>query len=76
MKMAVLWVVGPCSFVEVYDVSEVLAASIIKAMAVIMESASIYETSANFYQTTRSNAPENSHLHTRHRQNLKAHKIN
>jgi hypothetical protein len=31
MKMAVFWVVVPCSLVEVYDVSEVLAASIIGA---------------------------------------------
>jgi hypothetical protein len=31
-KMAVFWVVAPCSSVEVYDVSEVLAASIIAPM--------------------------------------------
>jgi hypothetical protein len=29
LKMAVFWVVVPCSLVEVTDVSEVLAASII-----------------------------------------------
>jgi hypothetical protein len=28
MKMAVFWVVAPCSMIEVIDVSEVLAASI------------------------------------------------
>jgi hypothetical protein len=32
MKMAVFWVVAPCSLVEAYNVSEVLAASIIRAM--------------------------------------------
>jgi hypothetical protein len=32
MKMAVFWVVAPCSPAEVTDVSEVLAASIIRAM--------------------------------------------
>jgi hypothetical protein len=40
-------------------VSEVLAASIIRAM---MEAASISETSVNVYQTTRRNNPEDSHL--------------
>jgi hypothetical protein len=34
MKMAVFWVVAPCSLVEVYtDILEVLAASIIALMA-------------------------------------------
>jgi hypothetical protein len=32
MKMAVFWVVAPCSLVEVYDVSEVFAASIIRTI--------------------------------------------
>jgi hypothetical protein len=32
MKTAVFWVVALCSLVDVYDVSEVLAASIIRAM--------------------------------------------
>jgi hypothetical protein len=31
------------------------------------------ETSVNFYQTTRRNNPEDSHLHTRRRENLKYH---
>jgi hypothetical protein len=31
MKMAVFWVVAPCSLVEVYDISEVIAVSIIRA---------------------------------------------
>jgi hypothetical protein len=33
VKMAVFWVVAPCSLVEVTNVSEVLAASIIRAIA-------------------------------------------
>jgi hypothetical protein len=37
----------------------VLAASII---ALMMEAASTFETSVNFYQTTRRNNPEDSHL--------------
>jgi hypothetical protein len=32
VKMTVFWVVAPCSLVEVADVSEVLAASIIRAI--------------------------------------------
>jgi hypothetical protein len=46
--MTVFSVVAPCSLVKVYDVSEVLAASIIKAM---MEAVSTSEKSVNFYQT-------------------------
>jgi hypothetical protein len=50
----------------------VLAASIIRAM-MVAESTS--ETSVSFYQTVRRNNPEDSHLHTRRRENLKSHKI-
>jgi hypothetical protein len=32
MKMAVFWVVAPCSLAEFADVSQVLAASIIRAI--------------------------------------------
>jgi hypothetical protein len=39
-----------------------LAASIIRAM-MMMEEESTYETSANFYQTTRRYNPADSHLH-------------
>jgi hypothetical protein len=47
------------------DVSEVLAASIIRAMvmALMTEVESTSETSINFYPTTRRNILENSHLH-------------
>jgi hypothetical protein len=44
-------------------------------MALTMEAARTSETPVNFDQTTRRNNPENSHLHTRRRQNLKFHKI-
>jgi hypothetical protein len=33
------------------------------------------ETSVNFYETTGRNIPEDSHLHTRRRENLKSHDI-
>jgi hypothetical protein len=39
----------------------------------MMEASSTSETSVNFYQTTRRNNPEDSHLYTRRRENLKAH---
>jgi hypothetical protein len=38
----------------------------------MMEETSTSETSVNFYQTTRRNNPEGSHLHTRRRENLKS----
>jgi hypothetical protein len=40
-----------------------------------MEAGSNSETTVNFYQTTRRNNPEDSHLHTRRRENLKCHQI-
>jgi hypothetical protein len=39
----------------------------------MMEAASTSATSVNFYQTTRRNNPEDSHLHTRRSENLKSH---
>jgi hypothetical protein len=39
-----------------------------------MEAASTSETSVKFYQTTRRNNPEDSHLQTRRRENLKSHR--
>jgi hypothetical protein len=70
VKMAVFWVVTPCSLVEA---SEVHAASII--IVLMMEAASISETMVNFYQTTRRYNPEDSHLHTSCHENLKSYII-
>jgi hypothetical protein len=42
-------------------------------IALIMEVADTSETSVNFYRTTRRDNPEDSHLHTRRRENLKSH---
>jgi hypothetical protein len=53
-------------------VSEVLAASMMM-MTMMMETATTSVTPVNVYQTTRRNNPEDSHLHTRHRENLKSH---
>jgi hypothetical protein len=75
MKMAVFWVVTPCGMVNFTDVSEVLAASIIKAFIFtpMLQAASTYETSVSFCQITRRNNPLKSHLHTRRRKNLNTH---
>jgi hypothetical protein len=66
--MTVFWVVAPYSPVEVYRRFKVLA-----AIALMMKAASTSETSVNFYQITRRNNPEDSHLHTRRRDNFKSH---
>jgi hypothetical protein len=55
--MTVFWYVAPCTLVEI---------------ALMMEAVSTSETSVSFYQTTRHNIPEDSHLHTRGRQTLKS----
>jgi hypothetical protein len=52
-------------------VSEVLAASIIM-IALMMEGARTSETLVNFYQTTRRYNPEDGHLRTHRRENLKS----
>jgi hypothetical protein len=42
----------------------------------MMEAASTSETSVNFYQTTRRYNPEDSHLRTYRRENLKSYLFN
>jgi hypothetical protein len=42
-------------------------------MMIMIEAASTSEKSVNFYQATRRNIPEDSHHHTRRRDNLKSH---
>jgi hypothetical protein len=72
--VAVVWVVVVV-WEKFADVSEVLAASIIRAIqliALMMEAASTSEMSVNFYQTTWRRNAEDSHLCTRRRENLKS----
>jgi hypothetical protein len=69
MKMTTFWIVAPCSLVEVADVSDVLAASIIRAMSTYCPD----DGGSSFYQTTRRNNPEGSHPHIRRLENLKSH---
>jgi hypothetical protein len=55
-------------------VSEVRAASIIRAMIALMtEAAHTSETSVDIQLRTRKYIPENPELHTRRRENLKSH---
>jgi hypothetical protein len=51
MKMAVFWVVAPCSLVEVYQHFRG-PCCLHHQGALMMEAASTSETSVNFYQTT------------------------
>jgi hypothetical protein len=57
-KMAVFWVVAPCSVVGVYQRFRGPCCLI----ALMMEAARTSETLVNFYQTTRRYNPEDSHL--------------
>jgi hypothetical protein len=41
-------------------------------IALMVEVASTSETSVEFYESTRSNIPEDSHFHTRRRKNMKS----
>jgi hypothetical protein len=41
-------------------------------ITLMMEAASTFETLINFYQTTRRYNPEDSHLHTCRRENVKS----
>jgi hypothetical protein len=59
--MAVFWVVAP--------------RSLVRTIALMVEAARNYETSVNFYRTTRRNNPEDNHLHIRRRENLKSHRV-
>jgi hypothetical protein len=56
--MAVLWDVAPSSGVQIGRPSEVLPASVMRVIALMLEAASTSETSINFYQTARPNNAE------------------
>jgi hypothetical protein len=59
-----VWAVFSVVWYKFTDVSEVLAASVIRVIiALITEAASTSETSENFYRTTQHNSPEDIHLH-------------
>jgi hypothetical protein len=54
MQIAAFRIIAPCSFVDIY-----------RAIALMMEAVSTSETSVKFYQTTRRNNLEDSHLNQR-----------
>jgi hypothetical protein len=68
MKMAVFWVVASCSLVKIYRRFRDPASII----ALMMEAARTSETLEKFHQTTRRYNPEDSHLRTHRRENLKS----
>jgi hypothetical protein len=82
--MAVFWVVAPCSLVEVYR--HFRGACCLHhqgddrpddgGIALIIETARTSETSVSFYQTSRRNNLEDSHLHTPRRKDLRSQSSN
>jgi hypothetical protein len=60
----------PFSLVETDPRFRGAYASTIRAITLMMVAVSTSEMSVNFYQATRHNIPEDSHLHTRRRENL------
>jgi hypothetical protein len=71
-KMTVFWVVAPCSLVEVYRRFRGSCFVHHQGDDLMMEAGGTSKTSVNFYQITRRNNPEDSHLHARRRENLKS----
>jgi hypothetical protein len=67
MKIAVFWVVAPCNLVEVYRRFRG-ACCLHHQGTLMMEAANTCETSANFFQTTWRNNPEDSHLQGKKKQ--------
>jgi hypothetical protein len=70
LKMPAFWVVALPRLVELYRLFRGACCLHHQNM---MEAASTSETSVKFYNTTRRNNPEGSHLYTRRRENLKSH---
>jgi hypothetical protein len=61
--MAAFYDIAPCSLVEVNRCSEVILPPSSVLIFLMMEAVSTSETSVTFYQTTRRNIPQDSHLH-------------
>jgi hypothetical protein len=73
-KMAVFWVVAPCSLVEIYQRFRGPCCLHHQGDR-SYEAARTPETLVNFYQTSRRYIPEDSHLHTHRRENLKSYSV-
>jgi hypothetical protein len=59
--------------VKIGDLLKTAVFWVAAATTTAMKAAGISETSINFYQTMRRCKPEDSHLHTRRRENLRSH---
>jgi hypothetical protein len=70
--MAFFWVVASCSLVDVYQRFRGPCCLYHQGD----EAARTSETLVNFYQTTRRYNPEDSHLRTHRRENLKSYSLN
>jgi cephalosporin hydroxylase len=70
--MTVFWDVAPCCLVEIGRRFGG-ASSFINTL--MTEAANTFETPANFYHITQRYNPEDSHFHTRRRENLKSYLI-
>jgi hypothetical protein len=72
--MAVFWVEAPCNLLPWLIASYTSNRFHVRGLliALMMEAAGSSETSVNFYQTTRRYNPEDSHLRTNRRENLKS----
>jgi hypothetical protein len=74
VKMAVFWVEALCSLVEVYQRFRG-SYCLHHQGALMMEAARTSETLVNLCQTTRRYNPEDSHLRTHRRENLKSYLV-
>jgi hypothetical protein len=72
MKVAVFCFIAPCSLVEFCR--RFRGTCCFHHISLMMEAASTSEKSVYFYQTTRRYNPEDSHIHTRHLENLESYK--
>jgi hypothetical protein len=70
--MTIFWDIAPCSLVET-DRRFRGAYCLHYQNDEMMEAVRTSQKTINFYQTTRRNIPEDSHIHTRRRENLKFH---
>jgi methylase of polypeptide subunit release factors len=70
--MAAFWVVAPCDWYMFTNITEVCTASIIRAIALMMEAGQTSVTLVNSYQSALRYNPEESHLHSDRRENRKS----
>jgi hypothetical protein len=75
MKVTVFLDVAPCSLIEIHKYFRgvyCLHGLGDELIPLKMKAVDISKASVSFYETTRRNIPEDNHLHTRRRENLKS----